>query len=77
MSNVEDQTPSKGSRFTTIKEYFDAEIEESWSDLILFLCCFITGLLDSGVFNVWSCFVSMQTGMWCHGTATSILADDL
>lgn len=43
-------------------EYMKEEISESWTDAILLVCCFVTGLLDAAVFNEWSCFVSMQTG---------------
>lgn len=42
--------------------YFRDEITSSWGDAVLIVGCFATGLLDSAVFNVWSCFVSMQTG---------------
>lgn len=54
-----DQGTSLLSRF---KSHLDEEITESWGDLVLILSCFVTGLLDSAIFNVWSCFVSMQTG---------------
>ena len=38
------------------------EVTAVWGDAVLIVGCFTTGLLDSAVFNVWSCFVSMQTG---------------
>lgn len=38
------------------------EVTAVWGDAVLIVGCFATGLLDSAVFNVWSCFVSMQTG---------------
>jgi hypothetical protein len=38
------------------------EVTESWGDLILLACVFISGLLDAAIFNVWSCFIGMQTG---------------
>lgn len=44
------------------RTYLTEELTTSWGDAILILSCFTTGLLDSAVFNVWSCFVSMQTG---------------
>ena len=44
------------------REYFSEELTTTWSDIMLILNCFVTGLLDSAVFNTWSCFVSMQTG---------------
>ncbi|KAL1305249.1 hypothetical protein AAFC00_002164 [Neodothiora populina] len=45
-----------------IKSHLIQDLSESWGDSVLILSCFVTGLLDSAVFNVWSCFVSMQTG---------------
>lgn len=47
-----------------ILEYMKEELSDSWMDGILLVCCFVTGLLDAAVFNEWSCFVSMQTGMF-------------
>ena len=42
--------------------YLREEVTVSWGDAVLIVGCFATGLLDSAVFNVWACFVSMQTG---------------
>lgn len=44
------------------KAYLQEEVTAAWGDAVLIVGCFATGLLDSAVFNVWSCFVSMQTG---------------
>jgi Protein of unknown function (DUF1275) len=49
-------------RFSRWKSFLDEEVTKSWGDAVLLLSCYVTGLLDSAVFNVWSCFVSMQTG---------------
>lgn len=60
---MEDLGASKGmTHWNNVRSYFEQEVSTSWGDLILILGCFVTGLLDSAVFNVWSCFVSMQTG---------------
>ena len=64
MSNDLESDNGKPNRLASIREHFQAEVTESWGDLILILSCFVTGLLDSAVFNVWSCFVSMQTGQY-------------
>lgn len=45
-----------------------APIDPKHGDLALLACCFVTGLLDCGVFNNYSVFVGMQTGM-----STSVL----
>ena len=63
MSDIEDDEGSR-SRLSAVRAYFAEEVTESWTDAILILSCFVTGLLDSAIFNVWSCFVSMQTGQW-------------
>jgi len=64
MSDVEDPQQRKSGRMASIMEHLESEITTSWTDLILLLLTFTTGLLDSAVFNVWSCFVSMQTGRY-------------
>lgn len=38
------------------------DVHEDWADIILVILSFISGMVDSAVFNTWSCFVSMQTG---------------
>ncbi|KAF2759689.1 hypothetical protein EJ05DRAFT_536951 [Pseudovirgaria hyperparasitica] len=54
----------KDSRFSwaNIRRHFDEDVTEAWGDALLIVTCFVTGLLDGAVFNVWSCFVSMMTG---------------
>lgn len=56
---------------TSWNDFFSQEVTESWGDAVLIVGCFVTGLTDSAVFNVWSCFVSMQTGRL--STWTSVL----
>ncbi|KAH0158307.1 DUF1275 domain protein, partial [Aureobasidium melanogenum] len=62
MPDVEDNQEQGKSRMSSVRDHFDAELTESWGDSVLIASSFITGLLDSAVFNVWNCFVSMQTG---------------
>ena len=50
------------SYLSRARKHFSQELSPSWADIMLILHCFVTGLLDAAVFNVWSCFVSMQTG---------------
>lgn len=47
-----------------IRQRLDAEIDAKWADLILLGCFFCSGLIDSMAFNMYACFVSMQTGQW-------------
>lgn len=53
-----------GARF---RRHFMQDVDTSWGDAVLLASCFVSGLVDSGVFNKWSCFVSMQTGAFSPG----------
>jgi hypothetical protein len=44
------------------RRYLVADVNRDWADVVLILCYFITGLLDSSSISVWGSFVSMQTG---------------
>lgn len=61
-STLENGQGRKKSAMSSVQRYLAADVDERWTDLPLLACCFITGLLDSAVFNVWQCFVGMQTG---------------
>lgn len=50
------------SRWKRWQRYLSQDVDEAWADTILLVLCLIAGIVDSAVFNVWSCFVSMQTG---------------
>ena len=52
----------KKSRFTRFRKHMAQDVHEDWADIILIVLSFISGMVDSAVFNTWSCFVSMQTG---------------
>jgi len=73
MSDVEDPQQRKGGRMASMMEHLQADITVAWTDLVLLLLTFTTGLLDSAVFNVWSCFVSMQTGQQAHNPGGTII----
>lgn len=45
-----------------VRQRLDADIDAKWADLILLGCFFCSGLIDSMAFNMYACFVSMQTG---------------
>ena len=47
-----------------VRQRLDADIDAKWADLILLGCFFCSGLVDSMAFNMYACFVSMQTGQW-------------
>lgn len=49
-------------RLSRVGRHLAQDVDAAWADLILLVLCFLSGIVDSAVFNVWSCFVSMQTG---------------
>ena len=53
---------SKKSRITRFRQHMSQDVHEDWADIVLIILSFISGMVDSAVFNTWSCFVSMQTG---------------
>jgi len=52
--------PSATGRLQRTKSYLTADISTRWADLVLMVCFFVSGLVDSGAYNAYSCFVSMQ-----------------
>jgi hypothetical protein len=62
INHIDDDLRKTKSRAQKWKHYLAQDVDKSWADAILLVACFISGLVDSAVFNVWSCFVSMQTG---------------
>ncbi|KAI4168753.1 MAG: hypothetical protein LQ348_007441 [Seirophora lacunosa] len=50
--------PRRGS----VTRYFNSNLSSRNTEHILLLCWFITGLIDSTIFNAYRTFVSMQTG---------------
>jgi hypothetical protein len=54
MPDIEDNQEQGKSHLSSLQNHFDAELTESWADSVLIASSFITGLLDSAVFNVWS-----------------------
>jgi len=47
------------------------DIEPQKTHLVLIGLFFVTGLVDSAAYNIWSCFVSMQTGVYHHAMAST------
>lgn len=56
--------PDTHERFVgRLKLRMNSEVKPQKTYLILIGLFFVTGLVDSAAYNIWSCFVSMQTGM--------------
>lgn len=48
------------TRLEAAISYLTADVSTRWADLVLMVCFMISGLVDSGAYNAYSCFVSMQ-----------------
>lgn len=47
----------------SMSRYFQAGISTEWTDVLLIICGFVSGLVDGLSFNAWGSFSSMQTGL--------------
>ena len=55
--------PSDTSSSEKATSYLMADVSTRWADLVLMVNFFISGLVDSGAYNAYSCFVSMQVSL--------------
>ncbi|KAF2716520.1 hypothetical protein K431DRAFT_278792 [Polychaeton citri CBS 116435] len=46
----------------TIRNHLAADVNVKYADIVLIIMFFVSGLVDSGAYNAYECFVSMQTG---------------
>ncbi|KAG0131649.1 hypothetical protein HOY82DRAFT_559754 [Tuber indicum] len=61
--DVIDETPIKGSSCSGgAQNYLLTRISTQHVDLPLLLCTFVSGVIDSSVYNAWTVFAAMQTG---------------
>ncbi|ODM20830.1 hypothetical protein SI65_03883 [Aspergillus cristatus] len=58
----QDTTSPEFSLRGSISRYFLAEINTKWTDGLLIVCCFVSGLVDGLSFDAWGSFSSMQSG---------------
>lgn len=54
---------------------FNVQISLDHADIPILACCLVSGLCDASVYAVWSCFVSMQTGMSSPYFRVHLIAD--
>lgn len=68
---------TKPSAMKRCIRYFSTEVTNAHADILLLTCCFISGLVDSTVYNAYGTFVSMQTVVPPHNhtapTCTTLL----
>lgn len=63
MPDIASDNPEAGSKESVSSpSRFTAEVDPRWGDALLLVCFFVAGLVDSAAFNMYGCFVSMQTG---------------
>ncbi|RDI84286.1 hypothetical protein Vi05172_g5718 [Venturia inaequalis] len=56
-------TPStKRRNLETAAEYFYEEVDESWTEIMLMMCCVTSGILNVVTYKVLGVFYGMQTG---------------
>ncbi|KIV94837.1 hypothetical protein PV10_02567 [Exophiala mesophila] len=56
------QTESWRRNASSTKRYLYNELTVAYMSLVVIVCFFVSGLIDSVAFNSWNCFVQMQTG---------------
>lgn len=61
--DLESSPPRDKHRESTLSRQWRQNLDPTHADLVCLLLCFLTGLCDSSAYNVWSCFLGMQTGM--------------
>ncbi|CUS14096.1 unnamed protein product [Tuber aestivum] len=58
-----DEAPIEGSSGSGgVQSYLLTRISAQHADLPLLLCTFVSGIIDSSVYNAWTVFAAMQTG---------------
>lgn len=65
---------SDGSVWARARSYFSEEITLVHADMPIVACAFVSGICDSSAYNAWTCFVSMQTGMYALGKSKHLLS---
>ncbi|KAA8570790.1 hypothetical protein EYC84_000182 [Monilinia fructicola] len=53
---------SEKSFSSKVRKHFAQEVSTDHADILMLICCLITGFLDSTLYNAFKTFVSMQTG---------------
>lgn len=57
-----DEISGPGGIRSIFIRHFSADINTKYTDLLLIVCGFVSGLVDGLCFNAWGSFASMQTG---------------
>lgn len=63
VSIAEPPNLAENSYQSRLRRYLLSDIDKKWTDVLLIVCGFISGLVDGLSFNYWWSFSDMQTGM--------------
>ncbi|KAH6962235.1 hypothetical protein BKA56DRAFT_736990 [Ilyonectria sp. MPI-CAGE-AT-0026] len=61
-SESPEATAKEQARAIGSSQRWTGDVDTRWGDLLLLVCFLVAGLVDSAAFNMYGCFVSMQTG---------------
>ena len=53
------------------RRYWLSDIDRDWTDILLIICGYISGLVEGLSFNYWGSFSNMQTGIFPNTSAPS------
>ncbi|KAK3172869.1 hypothetical protein OEA41_006194 [Lepraria neglecta] len=64
ISSQEQEPTGRGDSgaIARLRVHFTTDVSTAHADILLLTCCFISGLVDSTIYNAYGTFVSMQTG---------------
>lgn len=57
------------------RRYWLSDIDRDWTDILLIICGYISGLVEGLSFNYWGSFSNMQTGIFPTTSAPSKLSE--
>lgn len=62
--DVEANEPEARAPSGKMAKLWNEVVDPIHAEFVFLTCCLITGLCDGSAYNAWSCFISMQTGMF-------------
>ena len=67
-SIAEQPEDEEGSLKAKLRRYWLSDIDRDWTDILLIICGYISGLVEGLSFNYWGSFSNMQTGIFPNQT---------
>lgn len=69
-SIAEQPEDDESSYKAKLRRYWLSDIDRDWTDILLIICGYISGLVEGLSFNYWGSFSNMQTGMFPYTNAS-------